>query len=300
MPTHSTAAMFPQLDQETASGELAELYADIRHTLRVPWVAFAIRVMAQFGDYVPQAWGTLKPLISTRYAEDAADRIRRAAVLDGPPPPDPRPRLRERGWNEEDIAGVQQTLDALNYGNPKYLVLITAWNEAWHERLAGDPEHQLTGSAADPVPYGLPEGIEPFHLVDPDSAPRDVQHLLRDARDVLLHHGPASDYRVLAAWPDLLRIAVDDVLAPVALTSEYDETTRRIRQIAREEVAGLPGVGGVSRRDLEGSMRPTDVAGLTGVLFMYNRFIADITVAIIRLQQAFDGAESAVENKFPV
>ncbi|SDX66143.1 Halocarboxylic acid dehydrogenase DehI [Modestobacter sp. DSM 44400] len=299
MPARSTAAMFPQLDQETASGEIAELYADIRDTLRVPWVAFAIRVMAQFGSYVPQAWGALKPLVATQYAEDAADRIRRASILDGPPPPDPRPRLREQGWSEEDIAGVQLALDALNYGNPKYLILITAWNEAWHERAAGDPNHPLTSSAAAPLPYGLPDGVEPFHLVDPDAAPKEVQELLREARDVLLHHGPASDYRVLAAWPDLLRVAVEDVLRPVALTSEYEETTRRIREIAREEVAGLTGVGGVSRRDLEESMSPTDIAGLTGVLFMYNRFIADITVAIIRLQQAFDGGASAVENKFP-
>ena len=33
---------------------------------------------------------------------------------------------------------------------------------------------------------------------------------------------------------------------------------------------------------------------------MYNRFIADITIAIIRLKQAFDGAKSATESKFPV
>jgi hypothetical protein len=31
---------------------------------------------------------------------------------------------------------------------------------------------------------------------------------------------------------------------------------------------------------------------------MYNRFIADITIAIIRLRQAFTGPEDATENKF--
>jgi hypothetical protein len=56
-------------------------------------------------------------------------------------------------------------------------------------------------------------------------------------------HAPMSDYRVLAAWPDFLRIAVEDILAPVALTAEYEETARRIREIAREHVAGFPGVG---------------------------------------------------------
>jgi len=35
-------------------------------------------------------------------------------------------------------------------------------------------------------------------------------------------------------------------------------------------------------------------------LFMYNRFIADMTVSIIRLKQAFSGAEDATAKKFPV
>jgi len=33
---------------------------------------------------------------------------------------------------------------------------------------------------------------------------------------------------------------------------------------------------------------------------MYNRFIADITIAMIRVNQAFDGASSATANKFTV
>jgi hypothetical protein len=51
---------------------------------------------------------------------------------------------------------------------------------------------------------------------------------------------------------------------------------------------------------LDDQLSGIESAGLTGLLFMYNRFIADITIAIIRLKQAFDGAESATENKFPV
>jgi hypothetical protein len=47
-------------------------------------------------------------------------------------------------------------------------------------------------------------------------------------------------------------------------------------------------------------LTPMEIAGLTGLLFMYNRFIPDITIAIIRLKQAFDGADSAKANKFPV
>lgn len=291
---------FPQVEQADASGELAHIYEDIQCTLRVPWVPFAIRVMALFPAFVPAAWQMLKPQISTRYAEQGADRVREASIIPGPPPPDPRPKLRAAGRSDEEISKIRQALDALCYGNPKGLILITAWNEAWNERAAGSPANSLSAAEARQLPYGLPDGVEKLHLIDPDRAPPDVQELLRQAKDLFLHHAPMSDYRALAAWPDFLRIAVEDILAPVALTAEYEETARRIRAIAREHVAGFSQVGGVSRRQMSDSLSGPEIAGLTGLLFMYNRFIADITIAMIRVKQAFDGASSATENTFPV
>jgi Halocarboxylic acid dehydrogenase DehI len=291
---------FPEVDQADASGELGKVYDDIELTLRVPWVPFAIRVMSLFPAFVPAAWQMLKPQISTVYAEKGADLVRAASIIPGPPPPDPRPKLRVAGRSYEDIGKIGQALDSLNYGNPKGLILITAWNEAWNERAAGSPANSLPASETRQLPRGLPDGVEKFHLIDPDRAPLDVQELLRQAKDLSLHHAPMSDYRVLAAWPDVLRIAVKDILAPVALTPEYEETARRIRAIARNHVAGFSDVGGVSRRQMSDSLSGPEIAGLTGLLFMYNRFIAHITIAMIRVKQALDGASSATENKFPV
>jgi hypothetical protein len=291
---------FPQVEQADASGELAEIYDDIQFTLRIPWVPFAIRVLSLFPAFVPAAWQMLRPQISTMYAEKGADLVREASIIPGPPPPDPRPRLRAAGRSDEEISKIGRALDSLNYGNPKGLILTTAWNEAWNERAAGSPANSLSAAEARQLPYGLPDKVEKLHLIDPDRAPLDVQELLRQAKDLFLYHAPASDYRVLAAWPDFLRIAVEDILSPVALTAEYEETARRIRAIARKHVAGFSGVGGVSRRQMSDSLSGPEIAGLTGVLFMYNRFTADITIAMIRVKQAFNGASSATANKFPV
>ena len=297
MTVHAAISKFPEADQADVTGELAEIYDDIEFTLRVPWVPFAIRVMSLFPAFVPAAWRMLKPQISTLYAEKGADLVREASIIPGPPPPDPRPKLRAAGRSDEEIGKISRALDSLNYGNPKGMILITAWNEAWNERAAGSPANSLHGAQARQLPRGLPDGVDKLHLIDPDRAPADVQELLRQAKDLLLHHAPMSDYRVLAAWPDFLRIAIEDILAPVALTAEYQETARRIRAIARKHVAGFPGVGGVSRRQMSESLSGPEIAGLTGVLFMYNRFIAEITIAMIRVKQAFDGASSATENK---
>jgi len=140
--------------------------------------------------------------------------------------------------------------------------------------------------------------VDKFHLLDPDQADARTRAILRDIRDSSLHHGPASDYRVLGRWPDYLELAFKDSLEPVVLSAEYEETARRIRKIAREHIKGFDGIGGVAWRDMTDKLLPEQVAGLTGLLFLYNRFIADVTIAIIRLKQAFTNPEDATENKY--
>jgi hypothetical protein len=298
MTAHTPITSFPQIEQSDVSGKLAQVYDDMQFTLRMPWVAFAVRVMSLFPAFVPAAWQMLKPQISTVYAERGADLVREASIIPGPQPPDPRPKLRAAGRSDEEISKIGRALDSLNYGNPKGLILTTAWNEAWNERAAGNPANSLSAAEARQLTRGLPGGVEKLHLIDPDRAPPDVQELLRRAQDLLSHHAPMSDYRVLAAWPDFLRIVIEDILAPVALTAEYEETARRIRAIARKHVAGFSNVGGVSRRQMSDLLSGEEIAGLTGVLFMYNRIIADITIAMVRVKQALDGASSATANKF--
>ncbi len=96
MTVHAPISRFPQVDQADASRELAEIYDDIRFALRMPWVPFAIRVMALFPAFVPAAWQMLKPQISTVYAERGADLVREASIIHGPRPPGPRPQAVRR------------------------------------------------------------------------------------------------------------------------------------------------------------------------------------------------------------
>jgi hypothetical protein len=46
----------------------------------------------------------------------------------------------------------------------------------------------------------------------------NAQRALPYIGDAWLPDGSANDYRVLAAWPDFMEIALDDVLRPVPLT----------------------------------------------------------------------------------
>jgi hypothetical protein len=142
--------------------------------------------------------------------------------------------------------------------------------------------------------------ISKFPEVEQPDASRELANIYKDIQGTMRVPWVPFAVQVLAAWPDVLRIAVEDILAPVALIPQFEETARRIRAIARKHVAGFSQVGGVSRSQLSDALKRPDIAGLMGVRFMYSRSIADITVAMIRAKLAFDGATSATANPFPV
>lgn len=289
---------FPQVDHADATGELKEVYNDIQATLRVPWVAFACRVIATVPGYLPLAWRAAQPNFATHYAERAVDALRERSLIPGPNPPDLRPKLRNLGWDDTRIDALRRAIDAFNYGNPKYLLLLTAWYEAFHNRPSGGAD--LSQEDAAPLPRGLPEGVAPLHLVDPNTASPEVQALLKRATDLHFHHGAASDFRVLANWPDALRIALDGVLEPVVRTEEYDAVARALLVQARGSIRGFPAPAGVSQDEISNLCSPSEMAGLSGLLFMYQRFIADVTIDLIRVKQALDGPEAATASPFPI
>ncbi len=293
----TTYEKFPQVDHGEATGELKATYDDIRATLRVAWVAFACRVLATFPGYLPLAWRAARPNFETRYAERAAVTLRRQSMLPEDPP-DLGPELRELGWDDARIDVVRRSLDALNYGNPKYLLLITGWSEALQGRPCGGGDEASQDTAR--VPLGPPAGVAPLRLVDPDTASPEVQALFKRVTDLHYHHGASSDYRVLANWPDYLRLALDRVLEPAVRTEEYDAVARSLLGQARELVRGFPTPAGVGRDAVAASWSNSEVAGLTGLLFMYQRFICDVTIDMVRLAQAFDGREAATTSPFPV
>nr|CAA75671.1 2-haloacid dehalogenase [Rhizobium sp.] len=293
------AAYFPQISQSDVGGEMEATYENIRQTLRVPWVAFACRVLATVPEYLPVAWARTAEAMSTRYAEQAADELRERSLLSIEPKVDLKKRLRGAGWDNAQIEEVRRVVNAFNYGNPKYIMMITALCESFNLRPVGGGD--LSVELRSSVPKGHPEGMDPLlSLVNANEAPPEVQTLLKRAADLHYHHGPASDFQALANWPEFLQIATDEALAPVVRTETFDLKARELIHRARELVQGLPGQVGIGRAELMSTCTPGEIAGLTGILFMYQRFIPDITISLIRIGECLDGSEAAAKSPFPV
>ncbi|MEP7206283.1 MAG: halocarboxylic acid dehydrogenase DehI family protein [Casimicrobiaceae bacterium] len=290
---------FPQVEHHEAAGDLKATFDDIEATLRVAWVAFACRIISGFPGALPRLWQAAKPHFATRYTERAADALRANALLPRGRMDDPRRKLKASGWTDDKIRELLVTLDAFNYGNVKYLLLITAWSEALQGRDAeGAP---MSAADARPIPRGLPDGVAPMHhMVEENQASPEVIALYDRVKRMHFHHGPSSDYRLLANYPDYLTLALDDVIGPVVRTPAYESKTAALVAEARDWVRDFPAPAGVGPSDLAPACKPHEIAGLVGILFMSQRFIADITLDILRMKQAFDGDDAAARSPFPV
>ncbi len=69
----------PEIMPDQASGKLARAYEEMRSTLRVPFVNFIFRVLANHEAYLLPEWDRLRPWARTRHFEQAADAIRNDA-----------------------------------------------------------------------------------------------------------------------------------------------------------------------------------------------------------------------------
>lgn len=292
----SAGPKFPQVEYADSSGALRRCYDDMQSVLRVPWVMFAARSLAVFGGFVPAAWEAAAPVFGTDRLERAADDLRALAVLPVADPPDPRPRLAGLGFDEGGIGEVRRALDALNYGNVKYLLLITAWCEGIQGRTSGGTTADRPEPAT--LPAGPPESMAALHLVDPRDADERVRRLLTRVTDLHLHHGPSSDFRVLAGWPDFLEVALDDVLGPVVRSAPYETTALALLESARAHVRRFPAPAGLSPEQALAVCTETEVAAITGLLFLFQRFILDVTIDMVRCTQALDGRDAAASSPF--
>lgn len=284
---------FPQVEYADSTGALRACYDDMQATLRVPWVMFAARSLAVFGGFVPAAWAASRSGFGSAQIERAADELRALAILPGPPPPHLRGRLAERGIAGTDLDEVRRVLTVLNYGNAKYLLLITAWSESIQGRDAGGGPGSPT-TFAQALPVGIPTGMAPLRMVDPAAAGPRVAALLRRVAALHFHHGPASDFRALANWPDVLEVVTEDALAPVVRTPAYEATALALLDRARAQVRALPEPAGISSARAREVCTAAEIAAVTGVLFMFQRFILDVTIDMIRCAQALDGEAAAV------
>lgn len=226
---------FPALAEAAATGDTADIFADIRATVGVRVVNLVWRHLATIDGALPWAWAAVKPLYLRGIADRAALGFRESMSL---------PQLGSlEGEQPASVDDVLASYDHSNTINLFALGALVAWlrgETAGEGRPEGGPR------------LAAPDVVLPKLASADDVAPATWALVLRlnrfgDPQQIIL----ASMYRHLAHAPDFLRL-IEAVLAPAeadgslgrAIAANRGEAHERAKLLARAIQALRPPFAG--------------------------------------------------------
>lgn len=229
--------MLPELTEQEATGDIAQIYRDLRTLCAVPYVSSLQRHLATRPGWLEWAWASVKPAFTSGLAQTTAWQL--AAELDIEPLPElSRPALRVLGVDADGEQAIRTVCESFIRVSPTNLMfsgLLRQW------LTGGQPAGHQTPRDAWTPPDALPT-LPP--LVSPNT-------LTPEAREVLFQFGTQVAgqpfvpglYRMLAHWPAYMA-HLSTVLGPrfhdAATTACCHALARRIDEAIPAVFAVLP------------------------------------------------------------
>ena len=260
------------IGEADATGEIAELYADIRATLGVPVVNLIWRHLATIPGGLPFAWQTVRPLYASGEIASQAQMLRSRLVV---------PDLAARDLTGLDASEQQQIsmiVRSYERSNAMNLIGLSALLASINPRTAP------------PLPFANNASVEPeVSGTMPDAVAVAAMHEATRALVLRLHPIGGADpimptmYRHLSHWPGVLEQFLE-VLEPLHRNGSI------LPAIAAANTEGLE-VGAALMAQVEAS-RPiasaqTCTAVDAAVSHFVDRMIGKMVVIVAILRRAF-------------
>jgi len=210
--TQSSGDPVPSIAEADATGEIADLYGDIRESLGMPFVNLVWRNLASVPGGLKWSWTTMKPLYQQGAVYVEARQLRDSQTL--PPVPTlPRSVLRAVGVDANGEETIRAAVDGYDRGNPLNIVTFSAlMSRLRGEQPTAPPPAPVDAEPEPPVAGETPKMLN-FDQMDPV-----VADMVR-AVNLLGARGRAREVQVslprnLAHWPAFLSLYWT-ILAPL-------------------------------------------------------------------------------------
>ena len=233
--------MLPELSEQDASGDIAQIYDEIKTFCAVPYVSSLQRHLATRPGWLQWCWQTVRPVFVSGLAQE---RAWQATAGTHAPALAPVPLAAQQTWGIDDTArttvkNIAALFVQVSPTNLAFSGIIKAVLADGASGVAGLPPPQ-PWQAPDPVP------APPALLAQADTSPA-LQGVL-DQFSVMVDGHPFIPglYRMLAHYPHFLAYLAT-TLAPrfddARTIAACDEVKRRVDETMRELVASeLPRV----------------------------------------------------------
>ena len=218
------------ITEDQASGEIAQLYEDIRRSLGVPIVNLIWRHLATIPGALPWAWNSLKPLYASGAITNAAISLRSSL----------RPEsnlgissstLKSVSLSSDDLRSITVVLNSYERSNSLNLIALNVLLA----KIDGVEDHTQEGLAQVTADDGIVHGEMPELLVL-SNMEASVRELVEDLNRI----GGRSDilpsmYRHLAHWPQylgLLHVLLRTIETESGLESQIANTIEETKAAA--------------------------------------------------------------------
>lgn len=234
----------PSIAESAASGETAEIYADIRTTLGTSVVNLIWRNLAMLPGALPWTWAAVRPLYVGAAAAHA-DAVRRTLALPAVPQLS-ADTLAAARVDKAALGAIRTTLDSYYHTNALALVVLSALLERY-DPSAGEPAKPSgavaiigkTELAALPLLADLTPEVQRLII--------ELNGFGEDSAAFLI----ASMYRHLAYWPPYLAL-IRTLLAPLQAEGRLHALTLAARALGRAHGRAL--VNGLAPGDPPASL----------------------------------------------
>jgi len=271
---------------EEAGEEVRVVYEGVRANLRVPFVNFVFRALANYPSYLTFAWTKLEPWLLAPRFEDASDALRARALLE------PVPEASGVDWGSlGDLGRIRSFTDTIHYVLPKLLLVASALDEG----LAGE-SGTVDGPASVALRPGVAEGTTTVPMVATGETSGRLREVLEEIRDRHGHPDVASYYRGLANWPPFLEAAWERV-GPLVGAPAYAERKRELLREARNAALELPlPTAEEAQRHGVSEERADEIRAIVA-LFRF-RIIPDTFLEVPLVKAFLDGPEATRSSRF--
>jgi hypothetical protein len=223
----------PEVLPDQADSRTLIIYEETQQTLRIPFVNFTFRTLANYPDFLESGWAYVRPIAQTIAFERAADQLREIALLSDAPSALSTP------WPTSQVRDFTATI---HYVLPKLLLISTILEQA----LTRPDEAELTGSpskAEDELSYGVAEGTLRLGMTDTKQISPRLQDIFGRIRRAHGHPEVASYFRVLANWSDFLEAAWD-MIEPLIGSDSFERCKEAILRASWNLAIDLRGRSG--------------------------------------------------------
>jgi hypothetical protein len=213
--------------EDEATGEVADIFADIRATMEIPMLTSIWRTLVAVDGGLRAGWDAAKPLYRDGVPAAILARVTEGADLPGPEPLVPG-QLACAGVPEVELSAVRAIVDAYNRSNGMNMIALTALIEP----PSGDPWDGPPAASPSPWPELRP-------LLAAGEIDADTWTLLQEINRLGGGKGGlATLWRHLAHWPGFLAVIYAG-FATLQKSGELERAMQSVHDLGRAEAARL-------------------------------------------------------------